>query len=915
MISNRVIQKTTIFQFKRPIALFVIFLLGNLVNAQIKLEGFVKDSIGQPLELANVIAINQATKAMQGYAITTSTGEYKVNLQANSTYTLMVSYIGMRTEQSTLETGTSDVKRNFTLFNDNTLDAVELVYEMPVSVRGDTLIYNADSFKTGSERKLEDVLKNLPGVEIMEDGQIEIEGKAVTKLMVDGKDFFDGDTKLASKNIPASAVDKVQVLKNFSEVSQLSGVSNNQDNIALNIKLKEGKKNFWFGNLTAGGGQSPSEDLYLFQPKLFYYNPKYSINVIGDLNNLGEVAFTRNDYFRFSGGFRNPSSNSGTNLSLGGNSLGFLNLQNNRALSIESKFAASNFSYSPSEALTLSGFGIFSHSKNKLQENNQRVYTDSELGLPNESTESRTTQQSDLAMLKLSSTYKPNSNNQMDYDILGRTSEESQNQNVFSSVLGTTAQLEGSKPFSVNQNMNYYYTLDDKNIFALEAQHLISDEDPLYSAIIDNKDTYEDTAMGLGFDPDQLNYQANQSKRLKSNQLDAKLDYYYVLNQKSNLNFSFGTLLSRQQFKSDLFQTLDSGATFDPTPLTNDGLDSNDVDYRFSDIYLGMAYRVKTGIFTLSPGLSFHAFGNSNTQFGNAFDDNFVKILPKVNVLMQLKKSEQITFDYSMRTQFTDVSRLALGLVMNSYNSFFSGSVDLQNALSHNVRLSYYSFNLFNYTNVFANINYNKSVDNIRNRTNFSSVIATSSPFNSGFADESLNASGRYQRTFGKIRGSVNSNFNYSKFNQFIQDRVSVNENFSQSYGAEVRTNFKSAPNVELGYRYSIANNDLGTTIARFYTKAPSIDFDAYIWKSVTLRTNYSLNRFSNEDRVLNEFDFWDASIAYKKEDSKWEFEVKATNLLDTGSQVSSNTSNISVSTTEYFIQPRFVTLRLRYEL
>ncbi len=915
MISNRLIQKSNIFQFKNVFILFVFLLVGNLVSAQIKLEGVIKDSIGQPLELANVIAINQATKAMQGYAITTSAGQYKVNLQPNTTYTLMISYIGMRTEQSTLETGTSDVIRDFTLFNDNSLDAVELVYEMPVSVRGDTLIYNADSFKTGSERKLEDVLKNLPGVEIMDDGQIEIEGKAVTKLMVDGKDFFDGDTKLASKNIPANAVDKVQVLKNFSEVSQLSGVSNNQDNIALNIKLKEGKKNFWFGNLTAGGGQSPSEDLYLLQPKLFYYNPKYSINVIGDLNNLGEVAFTRSDYFRFSGGFRNPSSNSGTNLSLGGNSLGFLSLQNNRALSIESKFAASNFSYSPTEVLTLSGFGIFSHSRNMLQENNQRVYTDSELGLPNESTESRTTQKSDLAMLKLSSSFKPNSNNQMDYDILGRTSEESQIQNVNSSVLGTTAQLEGSKPFSVNQNLNYYYTLDDKNIFALEAQHLISDEDPVYSAIIDNKDTYENTAMGLGFDPDQLNYQANQSKRLKSNQLDAKLDYYYVLNQKSNLNFSFGTLLSRQQFKSDLFQTLDSGATFDSTPLTNDGLDTNDVDYRFSDVYLGFAYRVKTGIFTLSPGLSFHAFGNSNTQFGNSFDDNFVKILPKVNVLMQLKKSEQITFDYSMRTQFTDVSRLALGLVMNSYNSFFSGSADLQNALSHNVRLSYYSFNLFNYTNVFANINYNKSIDNIRNRTNFNSVIATSSPFNSGFADESLNASGRYQRTFGKIRGSINTNFNYSKFNQFIQDRVSVNENFSQSYSAEVRTNFKSAPNVELGYRYSIANNDLGTTIARFYTKAPSIDFDAYIWKSVTLRSNYSLNRFSNEDRVLNEFDFWDASIAYKKEDSKWEFEIKATNLLDTGSQVSSNTSNISVSTTEYFIQPRFLTLRLRYEL
>ena len=884
------------------------------VNAQVRVEGVVRDSIGAPLELANVIAINQATKAMQGYAITNLEGQYKINVEPNTIYTLMVSYIGMRTDQSTLETGTSDIQKNFTLFNDNSLDAVELVYEMPVTVRGDTLVYNADSFKTGSERKLEDILKNLPGVEITEDGQIEVEGKAVTKLMVDGKDFFDGDTKLASKNIPANAVDKVQVLKNFSEVRQLSGVTNNQDNIALNIKLKEGKKNFWFGNITAGGGQSPNDNLYLVQPKLFYYNPKYSINFIGDLNNIGEVAFSRSDYFRFSGGFRNPSSNSGTNLSLGGNSLGFLNLQNNRALSIESKLAASNFSYSPNEALTLSGFGIFSRSLNNLQENNDRIYTDVELGIPNESTESRTVQQSDLALLKLSSTYKPNANNQMDYDILGRTSQENQTQNVASSVLGTNTQIEGVKPFSINQNLNYYYTLDEKNIFALEAQHLISDEDPVYSAILDNKEAYDNTAMGLGFDPNQLNYQANQNKRLKTNQLDAKLDYFYILNQKSNLNFSFGTLLSRQQFQSDLFQTLDSGAIFDPTPIDSDVSDSNDIDYRFSDVYLGMAIVLKSGIFTLSPGVSLHAFGNSNTQFGSAFDQKFFRALPQLNVLMQLKKSEQITFDYRMQTQFTDVSRLALGLVMNNYNSFFSGTADLENALSHNARLSYYSFNLFNYTNIFANINYNKSVDNIRNRTNFNSVIASSSPFNSGYADESLSASGRYQRTFGKIRGTLNSQFSYSKFNQFIQDRVSVNENYSQTYRAEVRTNFKTAPNVELGYRYSISDNDLGSAKQRSFTKAPSVNVDAYILKSITFSTNYTLNKFENPQSI-NQFDFWDASLAYKKKDSNWEYEIKATNLLDTRSQVSNNAGNISISRTEYFIQPRFVTFRLRYEL
>jgi hypothetical protein len=162
----------------------------------------------------------------------------------------------------------------FTMYEDNTLDGIEIVSKMPVTVKGDTIIYNADSFKNGSERKLEDVLEKLPGVEINDDGQIEVEGKAVEKITVDGKEFFSGDTKLASKNIPSNAVDKIQVLRNYSSVSQLSGVQNNQDRVAINIKLKEGKKNFWFGDITAGAGNSQTTGLYLFQPKLFYYSPK-----------------------------------------------------------------------------------------------------------------------------------------------------------------------------------------------------------------------------------------------------------------------------------------------------------------------------------------------------------------------------------------------------------------------------------------------------------------------------------------------------------------------------------------------------------------------------------------------------------------------------------------------------------------
>lgn len=900
---------------KNYFTLLLLLFIGQSF-AQIKMEGVIKDSIGNPLELANVIAINQDTKALESYGITNDQGRYKLALKKNMTYTVQVSYIGMKTFEETLSVKEADLTKNFTLQEDNTLDEIQITYEMPVTIKGDTLTYNADSFNKGTERKLGDVLKNLPGVEVNADGEIEIEGKKVGKVMVDGKNFFDGDSKLATKNIPANAVDKVQVLKNYAEVGQLSGVTNNMDNIAINIKLKEGKTNFWFGDITGGGGISEDHALYLAQPKLFYYSPDYSVNIIGDLNNIGEVAFTRRDYFNFSGGMRSPSSKSGTNINLGNNNLGFLSMQNNRAKDINTKFGAANLSYSPTKTWDLSGFAIFSSSRIDLQENNSVQYTNADLGVPDENTESSTRQRSDLGMLKLSSKYKPNTSNQLDYEILGRFSKESQDQNYKSSVIGAIDQFEKTQPFSLNQNLSYYYTLDDKNIFAFEVQHLLQDEDPFYNAIIEEKDNYKNTANNLGLDPNQFDYNVAQEKRVKSNQLDAKLDYWNILTAKSNINLTLGTILSTQNFDSDIFQYLDDDTVFDPTPTFNNGLDSNDTDYNFSDLYLGAHYQFKSGIFTITPGLSAHAYSSKNVQFDETYQKDFFKILPDFDMRIQLKKSETIALTYAMNTQFTDVTKLAKGIVLNNYNSIFSGNEGLDNALAHNVNLRYFSFNMFNYTNVFGNVSYSKKIDQIRNLTNFESVIRTNSPFNSGFADETVNANGRFQRRFGKLQASVNANFNYSKFNQFIQGNRSVNENYSHTYGGELRTNFKQAPNVQLNYRYGIQDSDQGSRRSKFYTHTPSIEVDALILKTFTFRTDFAYNNFSNNERTLNDYEFWNASLAYRKDkDAKLEYEIKATNLLNTKSQSQSNTSNISVSATEYFIQPRYVTFRVIYSL
>ena len=885
--------------------------------AQINLEGTITDSLQSPLESASLVAINQKTKGLESYVLSDVNGKYKLKLSKNTKYNIQVSYIGLRTINDSISTKEINLIKSYTLRSDIILD--EVVVKMPIVVRGDTLIYNADSFKNGTERKLEDIIDKLPGVEINETGQIEVEGKVVNKLMVNGKDFFDGDTKIGTKNIPSNAVDKIQVLRNYSEVGQLRSVRNNQDNFAINIKLKSGKESFWFGDVTAGAGDSPDEKLYLLQPKLFYFNPKYSINFISDVNNIGELALTRRDIRGFGGGFTRPSNRSGTTINLGDNSLNFLTSQRN-ALKIKNQLASANFSYSPKKNFDLSGFLIFNSSQILSNEVSNAQYTNPDLRIPDEQTEQSNTELSSQSLLKLSASYKPNYKNQLDYDVLTRVSNDSQNQNTFSSVLGTTNQIDEITPYNINQNFSYYYTLDENNIFAFEAQHVVKNENPFYTVDLENDpesiDPFDITAEAIGLNTSMTRYSIGQEKQIESNQLDAKLDYYYIINPKSNINLTLGTIQSKQQFNSNIFQFLDEGFKYNPTPNFNNGLAINDTEYNFSDLYLGVHYRFRKGKFTVTPGFSVHSYGNKNIQFGEEIKENFVRLLPDFETRIQLKKGESLTLSYNMRNQFTDVTRLARGLVFNSYNSIQYGAPDLQNALSHNVSLLYSSFNLFNYTNVFARVAYSNNIDQIRNLTDFESVIRTSTFFNSNFADENFNIFGRIQRTFGKIRTSLNSSFNYSKINQFIQGQQSLNEGFTQSYTPEVRTNFRVAPNVRLRYRYSITNNNQGNRETKFITKAPSVEFDAFIINKFTFRTNYSYTTQSQDKGDAQSFQNWDANLSYRKDkNAKWEYELKASNILNIDSQVRNTANNFAVFSSETFIQPRFITFRVVYRL
>ena len=899
----------------------------SLTAQSIKVRGTIKDSIGAPLELANVIATIKSSGEIESYAITNFEGRFQLDLPKNETYILRASFLSYETKERELSIAADSENMNidFVLKSQaSELDGVEIIYEMPVTVKGDTIIYNADSFTTGEERKLGDVMKKLPGVEVNEDGEIEVEGKTVTKVMVEGKDFFDGDSKLATKNIPADAVDKVEVLRNYNEVDQMRGLGNDQDNIAINIKLKEGKKNFWFGEVTAGAGIAEDEGRYLVHPKLFYYSPKYSINLITDFNNIGEVPFTRRDYFNFTGGFRNFNRGGGTNFNISDSDLGFAVAQNDRASDIDTKFVAGNFSWALNKSLDLSGFAILSDNKTNIISNSIRQFITTGA---TENTSSASDQRNQLAMLKLSGVYKPNTNFQLDYDALVKTSKQTEDASTLSIVgpqQNDISEVKENKPFSVNQNTNIYYTLNDKNIFAAQAQYLYQDEDPFYRAVQDSipfRGVFttitnpSDSNLDI-FDPLQQaeRYSVNQEKNVKSSKFDAKVDYYYVLNNVSNLNLTVGNTLSNQQFNSGIFQILDNGSnnTFSDEEF------NNDVVFDFSDVFFGMHYKLKTGKFILTPGVTLHNYNIKNEQLGSISKQNDWRVLPDVNVILELKKSENIRFNYAISANYTDVNDFAEGYVFNNYNRLFRGNRELENALSHTYNLTYFSFNLFNYTNISGNINYSRRIDAIKTRSEIAGINQVSSPVNidSNFPDETLSVFGRFSKRIKKLQFALNANVAVSNTFNNINTEVRESKSLTQSYRASVRSSFRDWPNFEVGYRYVANEYDNGGLKQTFFTNRPYANVNVQFLKDFNLVAEWDYYRYTNDAKTVeNKYSFVNADLYYRKGESPWEFAVQATNILDTSFLNNDSFNDQFNTTSQYFVLPRIVMFVVKYDL
>ena len=273
-------------------------------------KGTVADSSNKsPLSNATIRILSQRDSAYVAGAMAADNGAFSVNGLNNGNYILETSYIGYDTacknfgidaKHRSVSIDTIFMRPSSVMLKETEVTGVKT----EIKVMQDTVEYNADSYKTQPNAVVEDLLKRLPGIEIDSDGKIKAQGKEVSKILVDGKDFFSEDKDMATKNIPADIVDKLQVIDRKSDLARLTGVDDGEEETVINLKVKKDMKQGWFGNVNAGYG---TDNRYSGNMMINRFIGESQFSIVGNLNN------TNNTGLSGPGAFNNSFGDNGIN--------------------------------------------------------------------------------------------------------------------------------------------------------------------------------------------------------------------------------------------------------------------------------------------------------------------------------------------------------------------------------------------------------------------------------------------------------------------------------------------------------------------------------------------------------------------------------------------------------------------------
>ena len=255
------------------------------------IRGTVADKQGEPLVGATVRLLKPDSTRV-GATIADADGRFAITNVSNGRYILLAEYVGSTPQARDVTVKDADIRVKKMLLEESATTLKEAVVEgirTPMKVMQDTVEFAADTYKTQPNAVVEDLLKRLPGVEVSSDGKITANGKEVSKILVDGKEFFSDDPKVASKNLPVNMVDKLQVVDRKSDLARLTGVDDGEDETVINLTVKKGMKNGWFGQAEAGAG-TDSRYMGSFTVNRFWNDNQMTL--LGAINNTNEMGFS-----------------------------------------------------------------------------------------------------------------------------------------------------------------------------------------------------------------------------------------------------------------------------------------------------------------------------------------------------------------------------------------------------------------------------------------------------------------------------------------------------------------------------------------------------------------------------------------------------------------------------------------------
>jgi|GEM_PF-6028029 len=771
-----------ILSFNRIHLFIYLFLFSIFTNAQdVLILGKITDVNKTPINNAHVVILNNSGVLIDG-SVSNSDGKFNFKINQNQEYKIEISHVGFENYNKVLHTSeSSDIYLNIVLQEEKSqLSEIVISVKKPIRENGDTLTYNAKAFSIGNERKLEDVLEKLPGVTVNEDG-LKFNGKEISKIMIEGRDFYGHDTNMATKNIPSSVIDNIEVIKNYNESTLFKNFDTDSDQIVINLKLKKEKEKFWFGNITSAYGTS---NKYNINPNIFFYSKKNRVNSIVKLNNIGEVTFTIRDYLKYSGEYF-ELMNSIDPYQEVSKRLGFSLLENNKAFEINSTFSSLNVSSDIFKKSNFDGIILFNKSVSKFdfltnEENNHNFQDYSKSEKQNEKNTNLIVNSKLYGDIKQNIQYKlfnsfKSINNSVAKNIDENFMKEFFNKSTHyienENILDIKYKINEKMGLISNTSYNFYKTKSELDINSYREMF-----ESIFATDLD----------------DNNRFLINQNVNGNSQLFNTKFIFKRSIFKKTYMGVGVYYSYASQKFES-IINIFDN-----PTDLLN----QNQLYTR--DYITNLSLNTKFRKMTLNIDFQYHNYNYSI----NSYKKHITYLEPRLSFKYERKSTNITNLTYEISKQNLEIDDYNTNYILEDLKRMNKNASILVSPLYHSIKLTYNNFNLFNFTTYMVQISYNKILNPIIHsieKIEESGDINTIS-INSLVSTNALTGGVRFEK---RSRNLIFSEFLYFKSNNLINHILWNSEyrNFRKTNiktTTSIKTNRKDKSNYELGLKFDI---------------------------------------------------------------------------------------------------------------